>query len=67
MRLLDWLPWRRRVEQYERDVHAARERLRKTHDDWIPLGRTLADIDRQMEINDWTAAAKRLFSGRGTE
>ena len=59
------LPWRRRAQEAEKDLNAARERLRRTHDDWVPLGQTLADIDRQMEINDWTAAAKRLFSGRG--
>ena len=64
MSICKHLPWRRRAREAEQSLSAARERLRKTHDDWVPLGRTLADIDHQMEINDWTAAAKRMFSGR---
>jgi len=42
-----------------------RHQIRRVNDDWIPLGNSLTRIDQQIELNDWTRTAKRIFSGRG--
>jgi hypothetical protein len=59
------LPWRHRAVRQEARVRELRHHVRRVHDDWIPLGHALARIDREIEINDWTATAKRIFGGRG--
>jgi hypothetical protein len=65
MSLLDRLPWRRRARAYEDHAHAARQKLSSVHNDWTPLARDLARIDKEIDLNDWTATAKRIFSGEG--
>lgn len=65
MNLLDRLPWRRRTRAIERHTHDARKTLVRVHNDWTPLARDLARIDREIELNDWTATAKRIFAGEG--
>jgi hypothetical protein len=65
MSLLDRLPWRRRARTYEGHANEARRKLRRVHDDWMPLSRELARIDREIDLNDWTATAKRIFTGEG--
>jgi hypothetical protein len=64
-RLLERLPWRRRARTYEQHATAARHNLHRVHQDWTPLARDLARIDREIELNDWTATAKRIFAGEG--
>lgn len=59
------LPWNKRAAVQREHVAQARERLRRAHDDWIPLADPLTRIDREIDLNDWTATAKRIFSGRG--
>ena len=58
------LPWNRRAAEQTRHVDEARQRLRRAHDDWVPLAAPLVRIDREIDLNDWTATAKRIFSGR---
>lgn len=59
-----WLPWRRRAADAEHRLGEARRRLHRVHKDWTPLAEGLARIDREIQLNDWTTTAKRIFAGR---
>lgn len=61
--IADKMPWRRRARGYQRHADAARTKQRRVNDDWTPLARHLARIDREIALNDWTATAKRIFAG----
>lgn len=63
--ILDRLPWRKRARAYEHRAAVNHSKLRLVHDDWTPLATHLARIDREIELNDWTATAKRIFAGEG--
>lgn len=57
MKLLHWLmPWRR--------VQDARLRLAEVQADSARLHRHLAAVEKEIALNDWTATAKRIFTGR---
>jgi hypothetical protein len=58
-----WLPWRRRAEAQEKALREGRLRLHRIHQDWAKLADPLTRIDREIEINDWTRTARRVFSG----
>lgn len=58
------LPWRRRAAVAEEGLLTTRRRLHRVHQDWTPLAEGLARIDREIQLNDWTITAKRVFAGR---
>lgn len=60
----EWLPWRRRAATAEQRLHQTRLQLHRVHEDWTPLAEGLARIDREIQLNDWTITAKRIFAGR---
>ena len=61
-----WLPWHKRALKAERALHRSRERLRDIHEDWTPLAHNLGRIDHEIQENEWTLTARRIFSG-GTQ
>lgn len=70
-RLLRRMPWVRRTahqrglaDAQERAADANRRRLVDAHAAWVPLARDLSRIEHESLVNDWTATAKRIFSGR---
>lgn len=44
-------------------MREGRVRLHRIHQDWAKLADPLTRIDREIEINDWTRTARRVFSG----
>ena len=58
------MPWTRRAEEEREHRIAAEERREATTHDWIQIRRYKQSIDREIELNDWTEAAVKLFSGR---
>ena len=45
-------------------VRNARRRLAEVRADGEKLERHLAAVHTEIQLNDWTATAKRIFSGR---
>lgn len=67
MKLLDRMPWNRRANaerQRRIDAESKRDSVEK---DWALLNRHRRSIDREIELNDWTATAIAVFSGRNAK
>ena len=58
-----WLPWSRRAIRAERELHRTRARLQDIHQDWTPLAHNLNRIDHEIQENEWTLTARKIFSG----
>ena len=63
MNVCRFLPWRRRAVRAEKRLRETRRELRRVHQAWGPLAHSLARIDREVELNDWTRTARSIFSG----
>lgn len=61
------LPWQKRAEQARRDRLAAEEKYEEIQRDWVELREHKDSIDQEIELNDWTRTAIKLFSPAPTE
>ena len=56
-------PWVRRAEKLRSERLEAEAKREEVEKDWEPLLRSKRAIDREIELNDWTATAVVFFSG----
>lgn len=59
-----WHRWKQMLLPWM-GVRDARLRLAEVRADNARLARHLSEVEREVALNDWTATAKRIFSGRG--
>lgn len=67
MKLLALMPWNKRVEEERQRRLDAEFRRDSAEKDWALLNRHRKSIDREIELNDWTATAIAMFSGRNSK
>lgn len=59
------LPWTKRANAEARLRVNAELKLQQVRADWVPIRRHRRAVQREIELNDWTATAKRIFAGEG--
>ena len=54
-------PWQHRADTEERHRLDAERRLDAVRSDWAPVGRQVAAIRRERELNGWTNTIRTIF------
>lgn len=61
--MMNFLPWKKREKKLEKDREEAEARLESTQKDWEPIRGYTHQVKKEIQLNDWNATAKRMFTG----
>lgn len=61
------LPWKKRAEKAHQDRLEAEKKYEEVQKDWDEIREHRDSIDQEIELNDWTRTAIKLFSSPPTE
>lgn len=57
-------PWVKRADEEKKQRMLAEEKCAQVEKDWTDIRNHRKSIDKEIEMNDWTATAIAMFAGK---